>query len=177
MSVETGMHLVTSTGTAVFKHDEHVEWDIPYETEGGDFPDLSNLSLGTEMRNKMWESDNKLGFGGNIVSHHSQNSPALSHLDHNQNPSSSESNQNFMNGLNLNLPPKPGMQNIGVTSGSYMPLSGKYVDSNSQSMVGSGINSPTLKQSPKNQPLLPLLNEQKNHHLQENGVSVLNNFL
>ena len=172
MSVETGMHLVTSTGTAVFKHDEHVEWDIPYEIEGGDFPDLSNLSLGTEMRNKMWESDNKLVLGGNII-HHSQSSPALLHLDHNQNHSSSESNtnQHFMNGLNLNLSSKPVMQSTGVTSGSYVPLNGKFVEGNSPSMVGTGITSPTLKQSSKSQPLLPLMSEQNNQHPQENGVS------
>lgn len=176
MSVETGMQLVTSTGTTVFKHNEHVEWDIPYETEGGDFPDLSNLSLGTEMRNKMWESDNKLMLCGNIVSHQSQSSPALlSHLDHNQNPSCSESstNQHFMNGLDLNILSKPVMQSIGVTSGSYVSLSGKFVEGNSQSMEGTGITSPTLQQSPKAQPLLPLLTEHKNHHLQENGVSSL----
>ena len=173
MSVDAGLHLVTSTGTG-FKHDEQIEWDIPYEREGGNFPDLSNLSLGTEMRNKMWESDNKLMIGGHMVSqlHHSQNSP-LSHLDHNQNPSSLESNTaHFMNGLNLNLSSKPVLQGIGVSSG-HVPLSGKFIEGNSQSLTGTGIASPILKQSRKSQPSLPLLNEQKNHdiHPQENGVS------
>lgn len=43
---------------------ESIEWDLPYDSFDGEFPDFSNLSLGTEMRNKMWESNNKMTFGG-----------------------------------------------------------------------------------------------------------------
>lgn len=46
---------------------EHIEWDLPVSEmqklskEGGQegWMDLSKLSLGTEMRNKMWEEDHK----------------------------------------------------------------------------------------------------------------------
>ena len=41
---------------------EHIEWDMPIsDMQGTDlgYIDFSKLSMGTEIRNKMWESDNK----------------------------------------------------------------------------------------------------------------------
>ena len=191
MSVDAGLHLVTSTGTT-FKPDEQIEWDLPYENGGGEYPDLNNLSIGTERRNKMWESDNKHMLDANMVSqiHHSQSSPTLlQHLDHNQNSSSSETNINhFMNGLKSSETNtnhfmnglKSSETNINhfmnglnlnfcskpvIQGGSFM--SQKFVQGNLQSPTSNRIP------SPKSQPLLSLSSEQKSQDSlqQENGVS------
>lgn len=84
---------------------EHIEWDMPLnDIQGGDlgYIDFSKLSMGTEMRNKMWESDNKTMLNAYTSISSSVNSPLLDQnivID-----SSQASNENFRLNQNSRSP-------------------------------------------------------------------------
>ena len=171
---------------------EQIEWDLPFDSESGEFPDFSNLSLGTEMRNKMWESDNKLmlnnGGSCNSPNHSSslRSSPSLSTLDQNQNPTTQEANNviPYMNEMhlaftNLNKVSSQGSIDI-ASSEAFLSSNGKFLKGNStnQSLAGTGPNIASLKQHQRNLPLLQspisMPNERKTPELlsQENGYTI-----
>eukprot|EP00111_Clytia_hemisphaerica_P019578 TCONS_00057772-protein len=160
MSMNAGLQLAPPPSSNNIKREmrEHIEWDLPYDTDGRDYPDLSNLSLGTEMRNKLWENENKMMLANNNMGiHQSQSSPTLSHLDHNQNQTPEPSNMQYINGLPLSLNNlnKNNSQGVFVQASTENFNTGKFVKG-SQSMAGTGL-SPTTnlpKQRPRNQPLL-----------------------
>ena len=78
---------------------EHIEWDLPLnDGQGSDveYIDFSKLSMGTELRNKMWEDDNK-----SILNSYQEGSSSNSPLfDQNQNLTNEISH--YMNGNRIN---------------------------------------------------------------------------
>jgi len=187
----TNLQMPSTPGNK-FDLSEKIEWDLPYNSEGADFPDFSNLSIGTEMCNKMWESDNKImlsvGTGGGISpiqGSSSRSSPSLTTLDQNQNPTQESNNVgSYMNGMhlsfvNLNKSSSQGNINNIVSSEAFLASNGQFVKGNTnQSLAGTGVTTASLKQHQRSLPLLqspiPMPNERKTPELlsHENGYSI-----
>lgn len=170
---------------------ESIEWDLPsYDNFDGEFPDFSNLSLGTEMRNKMWESNNKLtsfqGMGG-MSPIHSLSSP----LEHNQNISLDS--MEYLNGGGTRplISTKSTHQSVtNVTDNEMFSGGVKYMKITNGNVSPAGTGGPTnglhhmsMKTHPHNQPLLlrspsvPMASDRQTPELlpppQENGYSPL----
>merc|ERR1712013_965463 len=133
---------------------ETIEWDLPVDGGEMGYIDFSKLSMGTEMRNKLWENDNQ-----NILNSYNSSSTTMSSstsplLDQNSTDSTQSDSSSY---CSTNLKSPNGNSSVSFNGGGAAGVNlNKFSHQNSPAIPAQPHNdtAPQPSRVPAHQPLL-----------------------
>ena len=133
---------------------ETIEWDLPVDGGEMGYIDFSKLSMGTEMRNKLWENDNQ-----NILNSYNSSSTTMSSstsplLDQNSTDSTQSDSSSY---CSTNLKSPNGNSSVSFNGGASGVNLNKFSQQNSSAIPAqphNDISSQPPSRVPAHQPLL-----------------------